>query len=348
MYEFKKYEIDTYMLPIWNGDCVYNETVMFVAEDRAPLLYVPDKIISVMSYDLKTEYVPDVDYYLENNMLVRTENSRMPMFTEDEYYPKNPIEGKCFGSTVEGHDYIYFSEGDVFFSHQIHVTYTHSDKWNGFLPIKTSKFKNLMNKLSNNEPVKILFYGDSITTGVCSSKAINSEPYADSWPEMVVKYLEKHFNNHKIEYVNTAVGGFTSDMGIANLQSKVIDIKPDFMFLGFGMNDGWLDPDGYKLKIKTMIDALLNERPNCEVATVATMLPHFRVAGFYCAQEKQENALYSLASEYGNVDVIPVTSMHKEILNKKRYYDMTGNNVNHPNDFLARVYAQTVIKVLLG
>lgn len=348
MYEFKKYNHDTYMLPLWEGDCVYNETVMFVAEDKVPLLYKPDEIISVMSYDLKTEYAQGVDYLFEDGMFVRTKNSRIPMFTEEEYYPENPVEGTYFGSAVEGHKNIYFGEGATFFSRQVHVTYKHSDNWNGFLPGKTVKFKNFIEKLSNNEPIKILFYGDSITTGVCSSKAINSEPFADCWAEMVVKSLEKYFDNHKIEYVNTAVGGFNSDMGIMNLQSKVIDIKPDFMFLGFGMNDGWLPPDEYKLKIKTMIDALLKECPDCEVAVISTMLPHFRVAGFYCAQEKQEEALYSLAREYSNVDVIPVTSMHKEILKKKRYYDMTGNNVNHPNDFLARVYAQTIIRVLLG
>ena len=46
--------------------------------------------------------------------------------------------------------------------------------------------------------------------------------------------------------------------------------------------------------------------------------------------------------------IVPVTSMHKSLLEKKRYYDMTGNNVNHPNDFMARIYAQTVNKTILG
>ena len=34
------------------------------------------------------------------------------------------------------------------------------------------------------------------------------------------------------------------------------------------------------------------------------------------------------------------------LLEKKRFFDMTGNNVNHPNDFLASVYAQTILKIL--
>ena len=27
---------------------------------------------------------------------------------------------------------------------------------------------------------------------------------------------------------------------------------------------------------------------------------------------------------------------------------MTGNNINHPNDFVARLYAQVILKTMLG
>ena len=40
-------------------------------------------------------------------------------------------------------------------------------------------------------------------------------------------------------------------------------------------------------------------------------------------------------------------SAHDHILRRKRYFDMTGNNVNHPNDFLARLMAQTVVATVL-
>ena len=41
-----------------------------------------------------------------------------------------------------------------------------------------------------------------------------------------------------------------------------------------------------------------------------------------------------------------MTGMHASLLEKKRYADMTGNNVNHPNDYLARVYAPTLFATL--
>ena len=34
----------------------------------------------------------------------------------------------------------------------------------------------------------------------------------------------------------------------------------------------------------------------------------------------------------------------KEKLYKKRFQDMTSNNTNHPNDFLARIYAQAILE----
>ncbi len=43
-----------------------------------------------------------------------------------------------------------------------------------------------------------------------------------------------------------------------------------------------------------------------------------------------------------------MTSLHRALLSSKPYYHMTGNNVNHPNDFLSRVYAQAVVWALTG
>ena len=49
MPEYSKYDLNTYTLPLWEGDTVYNETLMFVDEKSAPLLYKPDRVISVRS-----------------------------------------------------------------------------------------------------------------------------------------------------------------------------------------------------------------------------------------------------------------------------------------------------------
>ena len=38
--------------------------------------------------------------------------------------------------------------------------------------------------------------------------------------------------------------------------------------------------------------------------------------------------------------------MHAAVLAKKRFRDMTGNNVNHCNDFSARIYRDTILAAI--
>ena len=120
------------------------------------------------------------------------------------------------------------------------------------------------------------------------------------------------------------------------------------LILAFGMNDGGKMPAEYEANIAKIVEEVLRVHPNCEIVLISTMLPHSRLTKFYGNQRSFEPKLYSVAANYENVDVVPVTSVHKSILEHKRYYDMTGNNVNHPTDYLTRIYAQTVLKVLLG
>ncbi len=348
MLEYCKYDHDTYVTPFWEGNIVYNETVMFVGETEAPLLYTPERILSVRSFDLATEYEVGKDYTVKDGKLCLTEGTRIPSFSLEEYYPAEPIQGKCLASNVEGHPYIFFSEGSTVFQRQIHVTYTHKDAWDRFVPQKQDKFVKFIEKASHGEEVTVLVYGDSISTGVNSSGRVGCEPYAEPWFDMVLGAMQKHFHNDKIRLVNTAVGGKATPWGIECLQERAIDIRPDLMLLGFGMNDGGRTPEEEGALIKELIDKFLSACPDAEIGLIAPMLPHFRFKGFWGNQKDFEPVFAALCEGYDNMGLIPVTSVHKAMLETKRYYDMTGNNVNHPNDFLARVYAQTVIKSILG
>ena len=47
----KTYDLDTYVLPIWEGDTIYYETAMFMGKTGAcELLYTPKKILGVYDY----------------------------------------------------------------------------------------------------------------------------------------------------------------------------------------------------------------------------------------------------------------------------------------------------------
>ena len=85
-----RYDLKTYLYPLWEGTTVYNETVWFTVDNVAPLLYTPDEILSVKSYDLTTIYTEGVDYVLDGGSLVLTDNSRIPFMSLNEYFPTTP------------------------------------------------------------------------------------------------------------------------------------------------------------------------------------------------------------------------------------------------------------------
>jgi hypothetical protein len=47
------------------------------------------------------------------------------------------------------------------------------------------------------------------------------------------------------------------------------------------------------------------------------------------------------------VALADLTSIWGELLKRKSFYDLTGNGVNHPNDFGHCVYAETLLALLV-
>lgn len=172
MYE---YTLDRYLEPFWSTKIVCNESLMFVQNkdgtySPAPLLYTPVNIISVRSFDLRTEYVEGNDYSIVNGKIKINENSFIPKWDYGSYYPSQSIQGQTFGCTNGG--FITFGEGRTFMKTQIAVTYTHNSNWTGIIPSNQgSKLKTTLSKLKNKEKTTIAFFGDSITTGANSSGA---------------------------------------------------------------------------------------------------------------------------------------------------------------------------------
>ena len=104
--------IDPRVPPIFTGSVMTNETVMFMGtDDAAPLMYKADRILSVTSFDLKTEYKEGVDWTFDaaTRTIRPTPNTRMPYFKESEWYP---AKGR-FRSNRPGKPFVFFSEGSV-------------------------------------------------------------------------------------------------------------------------------------------------------------------------------------------------------------------------------------------
>ncbi|MBR3639685.1 MAG: hypothetical protein IKN50_03675, partial [Clostridia bacterium] len=159
--------------------------------------------------------------------------------------------------------------------------------------------------------------------------------------------LKAKYGYNDITHVNTAKGGTLSTWGVTEAQSKVASYSPDLVFIGFGMNDGTLQvaPATFKANIKGIIDAERAANANSEFILIAPMLANPDTLFDGC-QDQYLAVLEELESQYSGVAVADMTSTHQDLLEIKSYQDMTGNNVNHPNDFMVRYYAQTMLTLL--
>ncbi len=345
----RKYDLERYIKPLWDTDTVELESVLFIeGEDSAPLLFPADEILGVFSADLTAEYREGVDWALRDGCLVRLPSSAMPVISLAEYYPAEHRDGMDFGCTVEGRPFIRFGEGDTFLGRQIAVTYRKSAAWTGPVPETAKTLTRFREKLTKGAPVRVVFYGDSITVGANASGFVGVPPHAPIWANMVTDGMKLRSGNENVTNVNTAVGGMESNWGLANIGDRVIAHRPDLLVLAFGMNDGAKSPEEFLALIHSMVEKVQTECPSCDIALVSTMLPHDKVAGFYLRQWEYEAHLEAFVREKEHMALIPMTRMHRYLLTRKPYPHMTGNNVNHPNDFLSRVYAMTALRTILG
>lgn len=350
------YDLETYILPFWEGETVYYETVLCVGEeDCAQLLYPIDEVVGVYNYGLDKQYIEGIDYEIVDHKIKRLKGGNLPYCPIDEYYLEEKAQYpiKIVNNrevAPKGKKFFSFGEEDSFSKYQIAVTYRHSAQNDSLIPASKNKiFKNFTAKLKSGK-ASMIFYGDSITTG-CNSSGTpmggNTLPFAESFPVMVYKKLQNVFGA-QIEYGNTAVGGWSTYQGVNAFNERVLDKNYDFLVLAFGMNDGETETNVYYERTEKMVLDFKEKNPNGEVLLVSTTYPNTE-SDWVKNQPFFAKELYKLEDKYPFVGVADMTKMHYNLLETgKRYRDMTGNNVNHPNDFLARVYAQVVLKAIIG
>ncbi len=112
------------------------------------------------------------------------------------------------------------------------------------------------------------------------------------------------------------------------------------------MNDvGRKDPECF-LKQSQIIDQRAREKlPNLEIIWVAPMLGHSEWV--HTPREMFEKYRDELKKLVGPTSrLADLTSVWTKLLEHKHDYDLTGNGLNHPNDFGHRLYAQCILEVL--
>ena len=349
----RSYDLATYTEKYWRGNVVYNESVYPLENpdgsiSPVSLMYDIKSVISVRDSALGTEYKYGVDYTVNDGKLCIIKGANIKTVPYSSYKTSAAPADATFWQPTRDGGYTYFSENGSYHAAQLSVTYTHEDPWNG--PVPESRVANLSRtaaKLQNKERLVVVFNGDSITVGCNASsfKSVNKAPYMPIWSDMTVAAMKAEFGYSDIPYANTAVGGMTSAWGAENAYTNAARYVPDLVIIGFGMNDGTMgmEPEEYISNIKSIMASVRAMSPECEFILIATPLAN---PDTYFAGRQGEYLPYLKALEGDGVAVLDMTSLHSYLLGIKKYSDMTGNNVNHPNDFLIRLYTQAIMTLL--
>ena len=336
---------DILLTPFWEGNIAYDESVLFLSENgqtpNANLLYPPTEILGVCSSDFEIQYQEGIDWELKDGKLYLPAGSAIASMDAGALHFYSDETQDCFDAK-DGGKILYKTKG-FFHKQQVLVTYRHEAGWVPAQSMPGSHaLENVKNKITETKHINLCFYGDSITAGCDGSKPLGFAPFQDSWPRLVTESFEKTYGC-EVTYVNTAVGGKQSDWGLENVEERLTAYDPDLVVLAFGMNDGTekVDPEAFRHNIMGIKSSVLARNPKAEFILISTTVanPESVFDG------RQREYLPILTECMGQGDIlVNMTEVHDRLLTRKRFVDMTGNNINHPNDYLIRVYAQMILE----
>jgi len=309
------------------------ESLMFVegpGGEVGSLLFPPDRMLSLTSCTGDVVYEEGRDYASEpaSGALRRLEGSRIPLTTREEL------------------SRLTAAEDDAFHRRQVAATYGHAaGLWTGPVPsISAGQLARTHDRLQRSKPLTISMTGDSISEGYNASGFIGVAPHQPAYGTLVAAGLE-HMYGSPVAFHNVAVAGWTADDGRADA-ARVAGGKPDLVIVAYGMNDAcYADAAAFGANIAAIVNEIRGSSPEAEFVLVSPMLPSpacdFVVMDRFPAYR---DALASLSGQ--GVVLADMTTLWLKLLERKSAHDLSGNGLNHPNDFGHRLYAQTILALL--
>ena len=341
--------------PAWKSDIVWRESSVLRAAGaadppRARLAFPAESILAVTTADgaRSVEAGTAWQHAPGSREVVFPLPTPVPAILDaDRYLPEN-AEHSYRHRVGNPQAWLLYRPGRWFHDRDVEITYRRSrgpadapaiDVVHGSLPRTTARLK-------AGQPLAIGISGDSISTGLDASGTTGTPPFQPGWAELVVAQLRVS-TPASVTHVNRAVAGWSVANGVADLD-VLLESQPDLVIVAYGMNDvGRRDPAWFREQTAAILARIKQTRPEAEVILVATMLGNDE--WIHTPREmfnRYRDELKSLVEP--GVALVDMTAVWEEQLRSKEMFDLTGNGLNHPNDFGHRLYAQGVLDVMLG
>lgn len=309
------------------------ESVVLIGEQPAALCWTPviaDSVVVRSTYQVgpgTVVYVSERDYQLdaEGGTLRRVTGSRIPDFRTNSLYGQEDFDHSKFPGF-----------GNTGFFAFVDYTSPSINRW----PVQESQVALLprsATKLKAGGEFRLVAYGDSITAGGDATRPelIFWNRWADS--------LRARYPAASITAINGATGGDSTVQGLQRLQSKVLDVRPDLVLIGFGMNDhnrGGVPVPQFETNLREMI-ARIRTTTGAEVLLFSAFPPNPKWKFGSHHMEDYAAATERVARETGSA-YADVFANWQTVAARKKPEDLLGNDINHPNDFGHGIYFEVL------
>jgi lysophospholipase L1-like esterase len=341
--------------PVWKSPTIYRESVLFLQDApseaaNARLLFPALKIESVQAANGSATYELGRDYRLgaDGRQLELVKGSRIPQLFAADLFPPQGAERSIPAKTDDPTRSVLFDNGHWFHDQQVEVTYTRVvTPWPGQAPtLAAESLPRTLARLKKKEKLVLAVSGDSISQGYNASAFTHTAPAMPPYADLVAAQLRQTYGSD-VELHNRAISGWSVAQGLNDLDA-LLATQPHLIVIAYGMNDvGRRDPEAFRVGISAMLQRIAKADPAAEVILVSTMLGN--ADWIHTPREmfpRYRDALASLARP--GVALADLTDLWQVLLSRKREIDLTGNGVNHPNDFGHRLYAQAILALLVA
>jgi len=323
--------LDQLLVPFWQSTTMHGESVVLIADDDRPaqgrLLFPPDTLDAVTDAAGNVQYIEGADYLVDRQAghIVRSSTSRMPEARRET----------IVASVAQTRERL------------IAVTYAHAaGLWTAPPSNPVGTLPRVGQRLRRREPLTVCLTGDSISEGYDASGFHGAAPHQPAFGQLVASGLEQHYGG-SVRLTNLATSGWTAADGLWDT-ARIAAVKPDLVIVAFGMNDAcYAQADEFVANVSTLLNKVRDEVAEVEFVVVSSMLPTPDCTWVVASRfEEYRTALAGLTGE--GVVLADVTGLWSQITARKDPHDLSGNGLNHPNDFGHRLYAQTILDQLLG
>lgn len=323
--------------PFWGKSFIKGEILLFVKEDDACFATLAfDEPKDIVLYDREGKiFQENIDYIVRGNRIIAV-NENIP------YLKAEWLKNKNVPKEIPNENETYHIEGCLLIDPlylrkiQLFADYSTAKKCDLEVVSDDIRLPETKRLLNEEKKLKIALFGDSISNAANSSFEMGFSDFTH-WITPVIEYVQVE-SGATVDFINVSRSGYGTEWALEAVDEKLGKENVDLTIIAFGMNDGAADMSvvTFVQNVSKLIDDIKNYNPNTEFVLVATPIPNEDCKSVYKEQVHYIDGLRAL--EQKGITVVNMTEVFTWLLKRKRYCEISGNNLNHPNDFGYRFY----------